>query len=56
MYILTFSFLDNGREDCRFWNKQELPECHLLLIYLFMQFRFVGVAPRYLNCAEISQG
>ena len=55
MYIVTFSFLDNRREDYRFWNKQALPECHLLLIYLCMQFRFIGVAPRCLNFAEMSQ-
>jgi hypothetical protein len=56
LYILTFTFLDSGREDKRQWTEwyQAFPKFILLLISSFMQYWSVSVVPKYLNFARHS--
>ena len=57
LYILIFKFLDSKMEDKRFCTEwwQAFPDFNLLLIYSWIQFWFVKVAPKYLNSSASSK-
>ena len=48
MSVLRFTFLDNKREDQRFWTKlyQTFPEFNLLLIFWCRKLSFFGIVPQ----------
>jgi len=57
LYILIFIILASKLEDDRFCTEWQ-QECHkvnLLLIYSWMEFWFLGVVPKYLNCSALSK-
>ena len=57
MYILIFKVLDSKLEDkwfCPEW-QQAFPDFNLLLIYPWMEFRFVRVVFKYMNCSTLSK-
>jgi len=57
LYILISIFLDSKPEHKRFCTEWQpaLPDCNLLLISTWIQFWFVKVVPKYLNCSNLSK-
>ena len=57
MYILIFMFLVSQLEDVRFCTQwqQAFPDFILLVISCWMEFWFVRVVPKYLNCSTFSR-
>jgi hypothetical protein len=56
LYIWIFIFFDSKLEDktfCTEW-QQAFPDFNLLLISSWMEFWFVRVVPKYLNCSTVS--
>ena len=56
LYILIFTFFDSKLEDkifCTEW-QQIVPDFSLLLIYSWIEFRFVKVVPKYLHSFSLS--
>ena len=58
LYILIFIFLDSKLEDKRFYSEwqQAFPDFSLLLISSWIEFWFVMVVPKYMNCSALSKG